>query len=442
MVEDQIVDALHRPDGSPPLPRQCQGAVPDSGYESKNAAARYMRSFRFAHCAAAGSSTAPRVSVNTSFPDRSNPYCSRVFGVVESVKLLFGAAKDDLFHLFLIRKPAVPIHRSRFAIMRTETTKPAPVAPASRQTFNFEVPASAQRGPKAHEWADMVQSSYFPMDVKIGADFRGGSIENIDVGELRVCTLHSDPMVTERHQSYARAEAEEFYVIEMPELSPVLIQQRGRDALVAPGNFTLVSGAEPYRFANPAHLCLRTLRIPCRSLRSRLPSVDDRVALVASAAEPCAALFLDFAASYFRHVAVLPVEIHARVEQQLLDLLILAITGDTSTSNETSVRSGHRLRATRIIEQRFSDSTLQPADVARAVGVSERYLQKIFGDSGQTITTVIRNRRLAEAKRLLANRKQSRLGITQIALIVGFSDPAYFSRIFRQDCGHSPTDYQ
>ncbi len=326
--------------------------------------------------------------------------------------------------------------------MGNSTSKPAPFAPPSGQIFNYEVPASVQREHAAREWADIIQINYFPMDVKVSADFRGGSIERIDGGEVRACTLHSDPMVTQRQRSHANAEADEFYVIEMPQLSPVLINQGGREALVAPGNFTIVNGAEAYRFENREHLRLRTLRIPCRSLRSRLPGVDDCVATVASAAQACTGLFLDFAASYFKHAPALPAELSARVEQQLLDLLILALTDDRSASSDTSVRSGHRLRAMRVIERRFSDPALQPADVAHAIGVSDRYLQKIFSDNGQTITAVIRKRRLSEAKRLLANRKQNRLGITQIALMVGFSDPAYFSRVFRQDCGLAPVDYQ
>jgi AraC-like DNA-binding protein len=326
--------------------------------------------------------------------------------------------------------------------MRNQTGKSTPIAPADRQTFIYEVPASLQRERTAREWADIIEVNYFPMDVKIGPDFRGGSIERIDAGAIRACTLYCDPMVTQRHRSHANAEADEFYVIEMPQLSPVLISQRGRDAFVEPGNFTIVNGAEAYLFENSEHLCLRTLRIPCRSLRSRLPGVDDCVATLASANQPCTALFLDFAASYFKHAPALPTEINARIEQQLLDLLILALTDERSSRNETSVRSGHRLRAMRVIEQRFSDPALQPADVARTIGVSERYLQKIFSDNGETITAVIRSRRLTEAKRLLANRRQNRLSVTQIAMIVGFSDPAYFSRVFRQDAGLAPVDYQ
>ncbi|WP_213309031.1 helix-turn-helix transcriptional regulator [Paraburkholderia sacchari] len=310
------------------------------------------------------------------------------------------------------------------------------------RTFNVDLDASGQVHTGVQAWFKILRDNYFPLDVKVGRDFRSGLLTRVDIGNIRACTLRTDPMLTERRASHAMPDGRDFYVVEIPREAPVRVAQRGREAVVRPGGFTVVNGAEGYTFETAQHNEVRTLRIPCRSLRARLPSLDDWVATTCDSSQPLVALFLDFAASYGQHgPALLPAH-HERLEQQLLDLLAMALLGADDTSSETSVRSAHRQRALRAIEQHFCDPALDPSSIARAVGVSERYLQKIFSERQETVSATIRERRILEAKRLLANRAQLRLSVTQIAYAVGFSDPAWFSRVFRQATGVSPARYE
>lgn len=309
-------------------------------------------------------------------------------------------------------------------------------------TFNVDLTASGRGRTGVQAWFDILHDNYFPLDVKVGRDFRSGLLTRVDIGDMRACTLKTDPMRTERRASRTMQNERDFYVVEMPREAPVRVAQRGRENIVRPGDFTVVNGAEGYTFETVQHNEVHTLRIPCRSLRARLPSLDDWIAKTCESRQPLVALFLDFAASYGQHAHALPPAQRGRLEQQLLDLLVMALLGVDDTSGETSVRSAHRQRALRMIEQHFSDPALETSGVARAIGVSERYLQRIFSERQETVSAAIRNRRILEAKRLLASRAQLRLSVTQIAYSVGFSDPAYFSRVFRQTTGVSPAQYE
>ncbi|MCG5076280.1 AraC family transcriptional regulator [Paraburkholderia tagetis] len=311
------------------------------------------------------------------------------------------------------------------------------------RTFNFDLttaPGRPRTGVQA--WFEILHDNYFPLDVKVGRDFRSGLLTRVDIGNIRACTLKTDAMLTERRASRAMPDGRDFYVVEIPREAPVRVAQRGREGVVRPGGFTVVNGAEAYTFETAQRNEVRTLRIPCRSLRARLPSLDDWVAKTCEPSQPLVALFLDFAASYGQHGPGLLSAHHDRVEQHLLDLLVMALLGADDTTSETSVRSAHRQRALRVIEQHFCDPALEPSGVARATGVSERYLQKIFSERRETVSATIRERRILEAKRLLARRAQLRLSVTQIAYAVGFSDPAWFSRVFRQATGVSPAQYE
>ena len=79
-------------------------------------------------------------------------------------------------------------------------------------------------------------------------------------------------------------------------------------------------------------------------------------------------------------------------------------------------------------------------DVARSVGISKEYLARCFHqETGVTLVTYLNRYRIGQAKARLAAGEQN---LTEIALEVGFSSGPYFSRVFRQEVGMSPSAYR
>jgi AraC family transcriptional regulator, transcriptional activator of pobA len=80
------------------------------------------------------------------------------------------------------------------------------------------------------------------------------------------------------------------------------------------------------------------------------------------------------------------------------------------------------------------------SDYADALYVSTRHLNRIVQSiTNQSLTQVIQNRSVLEAKRLLTF---SDLTIGQIAEHLGFEDAAYFARFFRKSTTFSPSDFK
>jgi len=78
-------------------------------------------------------------------------------------------------------------------------------------------------------------------------------------------------------------------------------------------------------------------------------------------------------------------------------------------------------------------------DVASYVGVSERHLSRSFRqEMGVTLITYLNRYRVRRAKALLEAGDKS---ITEVAMDVGFSTGGYFTRVFRQEVGVSPSAY-
>ena len=95
------------------------------------------------------------------------------------------------------------------------------------------------------------------------------------------------------------------------------------------------------------------------------------------------------------------------------------------------------------IEQHlFEVDDLSAGSSAKAIGVSERYLHRLFAQRGLRFSKVVLERRLDAAHALVTNTTRQTHSIASIAYQCGFKEPAHFSRLFKQRFGKSPREYR
>lgn len=104
-------------------------------------------------------------------------------------------------------------------------------------------------------------------------------------------------------------------------------------------------------------------------------------------------------------------------------------------------------RATTLVKQGVEyieshyDEPFGRDDLARVLGVSPSYVSRLFQrELGLSPWEYLAQVRIDRARTLLLAPEAR--SITEIALRVGFSDPAYFTRTFRRYTGHSPLAYR
>ncbi len=79
-------------------------------------------------------------------------------------------------------------------------------------------------------------------------------------------------------------------------------------------------------------------------------------------------------------------------------------------------------------------------DVSREVNVSPYYFSKLFKEEeGQNFIEYLTKIRIDKARQLL---REENLSIKEISIMVGYSDPNYFSRLFRKQMDMSPREYR
>ncbi|MCM3714453.1 response regulator [Alkalihalobacillus oceani] len=82
----------------------------------------------------------------------------------------------------------------------------------------------------------------------------------------------------------------------------------------------------------------------------------------------------------------------------------------------------------------------QLSDAAASVYLSPKYLSELFKKStGETFTSYLTKVRIKKAELLLSNTK---IKVTEIARMVGYDDPNYFSTVFRKALNCSPNHYR
>ena len=91
------------------------------------------------------------------------------------------------------------------------------------------------------------------------------------------------------------------------------------------------------------------------------------------------------------------------------------------------------------IDRHLPDPDLTPRTIAAHLGVSNRYLHRVFAAQGATMGRTILRRRLQRAAATLADGVWRDHTITDVALAWGFADAAHFSRAFRAQYGEAPS---
>jgi AraC family transcriptional regulator, transcriptional activator of pobA len=80
------------------------------------------------------------------------------------------------------------------------------------------------------------------------------------------------------------------------------------------------------------------------------------------------------------------------------------------------------------------------SEIAKLLGVSRSWLnQLVRQETAKNLTDHLQGRLILESKRLLAH---SDLNVSEIAYELGFDDPSYFTRLFRQVEGLSPREFR
>jgi AraC family transcriptional regulator, positive regulator of tynA and feaB len=190
-----------------------------------------------------------------------------------------------------------------------------------------------------------------------------------------------------------------------------------------------------YDFTSPYRILL--VRIPRRTLLSRLPDAERMTAVTLAAASGIGSM----AAELMRSAIALPAPVQAgpsaKVGTSMLEMISAAFEADVAGRRDLRDRQAALLRrAMDYMQGRLEDPDLDVESIAHALNVSQSTLSRAFAGEGTTVIRHLWKLRLDAGHIALRERRVSR--VLDIALGCGFANASHFSRMFKDRYGVLP----
>jgi AraC-like DNA-binding protein len=262
-------------------------------------------------------------------------------------------------------------------------------------------------------------------------------------GGMVIGTGTIGPSVSLRSREIVSADNDDLFL--MLNLSgPLVLQSGSRELTLRPGEATLLCCAESGVYARPEVGSLSCIRLPRGALTPFVAGLEDRIFRLI----PSNIGALKFLRTYVDALndpteMDVPQAVSRTITNHVTDLIALTL-GATGDAGAAALGGG--LRAARLttakafVEEHIGPNPMSIEDVAAHMGVSARYVRKLFETEGGSFSKYLLQQRLARVHAMLTNARFDHLPISSLAYDVGFGDLSYFNKVFRSVFGGTPSD--
>jgi AraC family transcriptional activator of tynA and feaB len=218
-------------------------------------------------------------------------------------------------------------------------------------------------------------------------------------------------------------------------------QYRGAEYQASAGDLLLFDTADPCEsFVIDQPLRTTILHIP-RNLIDDPRAGLSRASVRLHSRDGMGALLADYMSSLSRAASTLPPQATGKAGSILCDLLAAAFQPSAQPDLcQGGIRQARLAAAQQIIAKSLADPEFGIGRAAERLGVSRRYVQKLFECTGRTFSETLVSARLDACYQALSDRRQKGRTIADIAFGYGFNDLSWFYRCYRERWGETPGD--
>ena len=291
-------------------------------------------------------------------------------------------------------------------------------------------------------WQDAVRQAFVPVSLTRHRDGPfASSVTARTVGPLAVSVISSQAQSVRRSAEQARRGDGGVFFLNLPLTEGSSVSQSGRTARLASGDFALVDASQPFQIEFEREFRQISVTVPHECLAPLLAAPSQATAVTVPGHSGVGAVV----SATLRGLAASDGPIDRSAARTLTDhiagLIALAVGGV-----QPRVRSHGRAlllqAALDEVERSLGDPSLSPVLVADRIGVSVRYLHRLFEDRGRSFGRCVLERRLERCERNLCDPARAHWSVADIAALHGFNDPSYFARAFKARYGASPREHR
>ena len=223
----------------------------------------------------------------------------------------------------------------------------------------------------------------------------------------------------------------------------IAVTSRGRETLLGQGEAVLTSSEDETTFERFSTGDSFSLRIPRSVLLPLVIDLDDAIMRPIPQDSGALRLLTAYAGALMDESSLATSPLRQLAVAHLHDLLALALGAPRDVAelaNGRGVKAARLREAKAYIASNSSRKDISIVSAATHLGVTPRYLQRLFEADGSTFSSFLLGHRLKRAHRLLCEPQFAELAVSSIAYDVGFGDLSYFNRCFRRIYGVTPSD--
>ncbi|WP_051243209.1 helix-turn-helix domain-containing protein [Azohydromonas australica] len=264
------------------------------------------------------------------------------------------------------------------------------------------------------------------------ADFQRKLFGTVALSDIRCEALRYD----RRRDDIQRDPNEDFLLTLMLD-GQAQLEQGGRVAVQRPGDLVLYDAARNFVYDFTQRYRILLVRIPRRTLLSRLPDAERMTAVTVGEGSCLGSL----AAGLMRSANALDVQENtgplAKVGASLLEMVSAAFETEVAGRRDLLDRQAALLqRAKAYLRAHLDDPNLEVESIAYALNVSPSTLSRAFASEGTTVIRWLWRQRLEASHAALCEGRATK--VLDIALGCGFASGSHFSRMFKDAYGVLP----
>jgi AraC-like DNA-binding protein len=277
------------------------------------------------------------------------------------------------------------------------------------------------------------------------AGFRA-SVENVRLGDAAINRVSFPEHVVRRSAADIAASDRSCFYLNLKLAGRCRIRQDGREISLSSGQVGIFDSDRQFALLHDRGPQLRVASfwVPAEVLRERLPASFDVSASRVSDDPFVGHLIVETARTLSDGALRMTEQEGVRLFRALIELVAVSLSrrSRAGAAASESLADATTLALKRAIHRRLREPGLAVADVAEAVGISERYVHKLLARSGFSFTNYVIDNRLDGAARDLGDPEMADRAIGAIAFDWGFSDLSHFTRRFKQRFGCRPRDWR
>ncbi len=291
-------------------------------------------------------------------------------------------------------------------------------------------------------WREMVLRLF--ADVEIAASTPAGFhglMQSHRSDVMRLTRVEAAPQSVRRRHRDARENYEDCYFAVLMLSGTQRMEQDGRAVELHAGDFAVYDGARPHRLDFTEAWSELILSIPRPALNRLVPGMPGLTAQALVPGPGMGEVLRGFLGTVAATLPRLDTAETATLSVHALNLIGSTLALDRRHDEaEPSARDAALLRAKLLVDALLGDPHLDAHRIAARLGLSVRYLNRLFNAEQTSLMRYVWARRLERCHADLLRADAGAHRVLDIAMRWGFSDMSHFSRAFKERYGVSPRE--